>query len=244
MKKNKTVVASFGLVLLIAAVLCWNYPPMQYKIKRLMAHRNVDIIKLDIEEKRDEGILKKALHEGDKIPDFELPDVKRGMVRSRDLLAKGPLVIIFYRGQWCPYCNLQLHAFQKGLNQIHALGAELVAISPQTPDNSLSMAQKDSLQFYVLSDARGSVGKKFGLMYKMSDDLIRVFKRKGTDIAQFNGNDDWELPLALTYVAAPDGTITYAFLDVDHRRRASVKEVLRALRKIKKTAVSVSGEGP
>jgi peroxiredoxin len=182
-----------------------------------------------IEDLRRSGLAERAVKSGQVMPSFTLPDVKRGVVSSQDLLKQGPLVVVFYRGGWCPYCNLELHDLQKYLPEFRKRNAQLVAISPQTPDNSLSTAQKAALTFYVLSDAGGHVARSFGLMYKLPEELVKVYQGFGLDLAKQNGTTDWELPLAATYVVAPDGKIVYSFVDPDYKKRAETRTLLKAL---------------
>ena len=160
------------------------------------------------------------------MPDFTLPDVNNKPVSSKDLLAKGPLVVIFYRGGWCPYCNLQLHDIQKHLKALKATGAELVAISPEKPDATAETVKKQKLQFYVLSDSNGTVGKKFGLMFKLNDDLKAVYKKFGINLTEANNNDKWELPLAATYIVKQDSKIAYSFVNADYTKRAETTELI------------------
>lgn len=192
------------------------------------------IMEAAIEQVRASSLADHALKVGDKIPQFSLPDVKKGIVKSSELLKQGPLVIVFYRGGWCPYCNLQLHDLQKHLPEITAAGAQLVAISPQTPDGSLSTAQKDELSFYVLSDVGNDIAKKFHLVYKLPADLKKVYADFGIDLEKSNGSKDWELPLGATYIVGRDGIISYAFSDPDYKKRAETKDVIAHLNKLKK----------
>lgn len=106
-----------------------------------------------------------ALAVGQRVPAFELPDAEGNLVSSADLLAKGPLVVTFYRGSWCPYCNLQLRALQARLADINALGAQLVAISPQVPDGSLSKNEISEMDFIVLSDQNAKVAAEYGVAW-------------------------------------------------------------------------------
>ncbi len=186
-----------------------------------------------IEQVRRDHITEKAIKVGDTLPSFTLPDVKSQKISSVDLLKKGPLVVVFYRGGWCPYCNLQLHDLQKYLPEIKKLGANLVAISPQTPDESLSTAQKDNLSFYVLSDVGSKVGKQFGLIYKLPENLKKLYKEFGIDLEKSNATKDWELPLASTYVVKPDGKVIYSFLNADYKKRADTEDILKVLKALK-----------
>jgi len=183
-----------------------------------------------IEALRKSQITDRALKVGDRMPDFVLPDVKNGPVDSKKLLKKGMLVIVFYRGGWCPYCNLQLHDLQAHLSEIKALGANLVAISPQTPDNSLSTAQKDGLSFYVLSDVDSKVAKQFNLTYTLPDNLKKLYREFGIDLEKSNASKVWELPLGATYIILPNNKIAYAFLNVDYKKRAETLDIIQKLK--------------
>ena len=177
------------------------------------------------------GIARRALKAGDRIPDFDLPDTTGKVVRSTDLLAAGPLVISFYRGSWCPYCSLELKTLQQNLSEFRARGATLVAISPQTPDESLTTKEKNELAFPVLSDAGSKVARKFGLVFTLDETLKPIFKAFGIDLLAHNGVDTWELPIPATYVVAKSGKIVSACVDVDYRNRAEPAEILKWLEK-------------
>ena len=177
------------------------------------------------------GIARRALKAGDRIPDFDLPDATGKVVRSADLLAAGPLVISFYRGSWCPYCSLELKTLQQNLSEFRARGATLVAISPQTPDESLTTKEKNELAFPVLSDAGSKVARKFGLVFTLDETLKPIFKAFGIDLLAHNGVDTWELPIPATYVVAKSGKIVSACVDVDYRNRAEPAEILKWLEK-------------
>lgn len=169
---------------------------------------------------------KTALAEGAKVPTFTLPDAHGKPVSSADLLAKGPIVLTFYRGGWCPFCNAQLAEYQERLSDITSRGAQLVAVSPQTPDNSLSTTEKETLAFTVLSDMNNTMARQFGIVYTVPPSAEAMYR---PILSKANGNDSNELPLAATYVIAGDGTIVYRFIDSDFRRRASVDDLVAAL---------------
>ena len=176
------------------------------------------------------GIEEHSLKVGQKAPDFTLPNVHGQPVHLADLLAHGPVVLMFYRGAWCPFCNLALRAYQKALPQIQAAGARLVAISPMTPDNSLSLAEKAELGYEVLSDQGNTVARQFGLVYRLGDAMYALQEQLGIDLTQANGDDSHELPLPGTFVIAQDGTIRFAQVFADHAQRAEPSVVLAALR--------------
>lgn len=167
---------------------------------------------------------------GEAAPDFELPDARGGSVTLTSLRGEGPVVLVFYRGAWCPYCNLQLRAFQAALADIHAAGASLVAVSPQTPDNSLTLAEQAELAFPVLSDVGNDVARSYGLVYALGGADRELHRGLGADLTAFNGDDSWELPAVAVFVVDADGTIRYASVAGDYRWRVGPDEVLAALR--------------
>ncbi|MEJ1979061.1 MAG: peroxiredoxin-like family protein [Acetobacteraceae bacterium] len=173
-----------------------------------------------------------ALKEGDLAPDFALPDASGMPVALSDRLRAGPVVLIFYRGGWCPYCNLQLRAYQHALDEITALGGQLLAVSPQLPDGSLSTAEMNKLSFGVLSDVSNRVAKTFGLVYALPDELRAALRSNGKALPGINGDDSWELPLPATYVIAPDRSIVLAAVELDYRERQAPEGVVAALRSL------------
>lgn len=171
------------------------------------------------------GIADRALNEGDIAPDFELPDPMGKPVRLSSVLANGPVILSFYRGQWCPFCSLELRGLQRALDEIEEAGATLVAVTPNKPDVTRETVEEMDLTFPVLSDHDNLVAKQFNLVYEMTPENIAHYQEIGRDIAELNGTGKWELPIPATYVIAPDQTIRYAFVDINHRRRAEPSEV-------------------
>jgi peroxiredoxin len=176
------------------------------------------------------GTAEQALKEGTRAPDFTLPDAFGTSVTLSHLLKQGPVVIAFYRGEWCPYCNLQLRAYQRALPQMQALGAALLAISPQTPDHSLSMTEKNELTFAVLSDVGNQVARQFGLVFTIDEAVRGAHKQVGADLPRFNGDDSWELPMAGTFLVDQSGTIGLAFVDPDFTRRLDPSVIIARLK--------------
>jgi peroxiredoxin len=199
--------------------------------ERLPADRKATMQR-HIEELRAGAISRTMLKVGNRAPDIELENAKGEFIDVSALLKSGPVIVTFYRGGWCPYCNLELKAFQEMLPEIRAMGVSLVAISPEKRDETLSTAEKNALAFEVLSDVGQKVGRAFGLVYEFSAELKSVYRSFGLDIPARNGAaDEWALPVPATYVIDRDGTIIFAYADVDYRDRAEPRDVLAFLAK-------------
>jgi peroxiredoxin len=175
----------------------------------------------------------KALKDGAQVPDFTLPNASGNVVTLSRLLMQGPVVISFYRGAWCPYCNLELRAYQRVLPQLQELGASLVAISPQTPDHSFSLVEKQNLSFAVLSDVGNHVARQFGLVFTIDEAVRAAHRRIGANLPAFNGDDSWELPMAGTFLIDQSGTIRLAFVDPDFSHRLDPSVVVAKLKELK-----------
>jgi len=169
---------------------------------------------------------------GELAPDFVLTDQVGEEVQLAAILRAGPVVLIFYRGEWCPYCNLQLRSFQAHLEAFAAHGAQLVAISPQMPDHSLSMAEKNELGFRVLSDVGAAVIAHYGLRYEVDSETRALLATVGNDLASYNGEAGWVLPAVATFVIAPGGDVRYANVRGDWSERAEPTEVLAVLERM------------
>ncbi|UEP60143.1 peroxiredoxin-like family protein [Acidithiobacillus ferriphilus] len=163
-------------------------------------------------------------------PDFCLPNVDGKSVCLRDALAKGPVVISFYRGGWCPYCNLELRALQQHYSEISALGTTLLAISPQLPDRSRTATEEDPLSFEVLSDVGDVVARKFGLVYSVPETVRPIYQQWGIDLPVWNGDDTWELPMPATFVLDHAGTVRGAFVQMDYTQRMEPADIVAILR--------------
>lgn len=183
-----------------------------------------------VENLTNSGILDEAKGVGETAPDFELTDATGKTVALAELLAEGPVVLTFYRGGWCPYCNIQLRAYQEQLEAFTALGANLVAISPELPDNSMDTVEKSELKFDVLSDPGNEVADAFGLRYEIDPLLAERFAPM---LEAQNGDDSHTLPLTATYVIDQKGTIRYALVTADYKVRAEPSELLASLKHVK-----------
>jgi peroxiredoxin len=189
-----------------------------------------------VDELAARGAAARAVAKGEAAPDFTLPNARGAQVTLSKLLAKGPVVLSFYRGGWCPYCNLQLRAYQRALPEMRALGATLVAVSPEAPDKSLSTAEKNALEFEVLSDVKGEVGGAYRLFFDLSDELKALYSAGGNDLSKWNADGEWHLPMPATYVIGTDGRVALAFVDPEYRARLEPAEIVAALRSLAKTA--------
>src|ERR1700727_935480 len=201
--------------------------PLQGKLDALKAEFETNIAPAPVVEAlhraTDEVIASgapgKALKAGDVAPAFTLPDADGKPVSSRDLLAKGPLVVTFYRGVWCPYCNLELQALQATLPEIAARGASLVAISPQTAPNSRKSQRENKLAFPILSDEKSRIAAAFGLRFSLPDYLVELYKGFKNDLPAFNDDPSWVLPIPSRYVIGTDGIIAYSEVNPDYTQR-------------------------
>ncbi|KAI2471084.1 AhpC-TSA-domain-containing protein [Annulohypoxylon bovei var. microspora] len=160
-----------------------------------------------------------AIKVGQKLPEFSLPDSLNKTVKSSELLANGPLLITFYRGGWCPFCNLALHALQARLPEIKAKGVTLVAVTPELPDTSLTTSEKQGLEYPVLSDVGNKFAHKLGIVWAQPDTLRPIFAKIGNDLKARNGDDSYEVPIPATLLVDRDGTVKNLFLEADYTKR-------------------------
>ena len=178
------------------------------------------------------GIVDAAPKKGEKLADFELPN-QAGEKRSlEELRAKGPVVVTFYRGGWCPYCNIELRAWQQSLKKVTAAGASLVAITPELPDESLTTIEKNDLGFEVLTDADAAYARTVGLVFTLPEELKPIYSGFGIELEKHNGAGQFDLPLAATFVIDKDATIASAYVNADHTKRQEPSEALEVLTKL------------
>lgn len=180
----------------------------------------------------------KAIAVGQPAPEFALPNAQGETVALSAVLADGPAVVIFYRGSWCPYCNLQLRAMQARMPEIRELGAQLVAISPQMPDESLTQTERDELEFTVLSDQDASVAATYGVAWKVPDLILEHMRKdRGLDLSAINNGNGSALPIPATFVlsrdgVSGDGVVAWRYVNVDYRTRAEPEDVIAAIRNL------------
>ncbi|MCH3885616.1 peroxiredoxin-like family protein [Tenacibaculum aquimarinum] len=176
---------------------------------------------------------KNAIKVGQKAPNFELPNQEGKSISLDKLLEKGPIVITFYRGDWCPYCNLQLRALQARLNDIHALGARLVAISPQVPDGSLTKNEISEMDFIVLSDQDAKIASKYGVAWEVPDFLLEHMRvDRELDLEGINNGNGNILPIPATFILDTDKIVKWNYVNVDYRTRSEPEEIVAALKNL------------
>lgn len=190
-----------------------------------------EMLNRGIQEIVDKGIIYRAVLQKSKAPDFTLKNAKGKAINLYTEIAKGPVILVWYRGGWCPYCNITLRYLQAYLPEFKKYGALLLALTPESPDKTLSTKEKNKLGFEVLTDKDNEVARSYGIAYTLNDTLKKEYET-AVGLSKYNGNDKGELPLAATYVVHPNGKVIYAFLDADYRRRAEPADILRALKSL------------
>ena len=178
------------------------------------------------------GLADSSLKVGRIAPDFSLPNVRGEAVSLSEVLKRGPVILSFYRGGWCPHCNMELHFLQRYLPQFKAAGASLIAISPQTPDASLSTAEKAELEFEVLSDLGNKTARDYGLVFTLPKMLHAMYANPDTiNLWHNNGDKSFELPVPATFIVDAGGVVCYAFANADYSKRAEPEDILHALKR-------------
>jgi peroxiredoxin len=206
---------------------------LQAKVKATLGEK-FSIISGDMERVRSSDVLDHALKVGDAAPEFTLPDAFGHEVSLKSLLANGPLVVSFYRGEWCPYCNIELRELQAALPKIQALGAKLVAISPEKPDNGIIATEKNQLTYPILSDFENKVARQFGIVFQVGDGVKELGKNVfKNDLELRNGEGSYQLPVPATYVIDTSGIIRFSHVDADYMTgRVEAETVVAALEAI------------
>ncbi len=179
-----------------------------------------------VAEVKASGIEKSAKQVGDAAVDGQLTGWDGKSVQLSELWSEGPVVLMWYRGSWCPYCNAQLRAMQKQLSAIENAGARLVVLTPELPEKAKETAAASNLSMVALHDKDNQLARKYGVVFSLPETIVPIFKEK---LSTFNGSKATELPLPATYVIDTDGKITYAYLNADYTKRAEPAEVIAAV---------------
>jgi peroxiredoxin len=190
----------------------------------------VEVFDRSIEHLLDEGVPSDAVKVGDRLDPFTLDDATGEPVSLEQLVESGPAVIVFYRGGWCPYCNLALRTYQHDLlPQLDRFGARLVAISPQSPDESLSTAEKADLSFTVLSDPGSRLAGQIGIAFQQADEVLAAQRQLGLDLAQVNAEGSTRLPRPTVLVVDRDRVVRFVDVQPDYTARTEVAEIVAGL---------------
>jgi len=192
-----------------------------------------EIIGKGISTLSESDLIANAIKEGQKAPDFVLANHLGEKVSLSNLLQTGPVVLTWYRGGWCPFCNMQLQYMQRSLPAFQELNATLIALTPEKPDGSLSVKEKNELEFEVLSDFNNDVAKSYGIVFKLEDEVSDLYKNSfGLDLEKYNETDSDELPVPATYVIGKNGIVEYAYLNADYTQRAEPQEIIEVLKQL------------
>lgn len=182
-----------------------------------------------VEDLKTKNIEDNSIQVGQKMPEFLLPNAYGEKIHSTQILKKGKMILAFYRGSWCPYCNLELKFLQDNLSRIKEKNAVLVAISPQNPDHSLTMVEKNNLEFEVLTDHNNDFAKKLGIVFQLQDFVLPYYQNLGIDLSLFNNNKENTLPVPAVFVVDENSKIIYKFLDVNYMNRIDIEELIQVL---------------
>ena len=189
----------------------------------------LETFKKGIDSVRATGIEKSAKQVGDDAIDAELVGWDGNSVTLSEIWKKGPIVLMWYRGGWCPYCSIQLRAMQKSMDELEDAGATLVVLTPELPEKAKATAEANDLSMVALHDKDSAVAKEYGIVFQLPQTIVPAYRDR-IKLPEFNGNSNMELPLAATYVINNEGKITYAFLDADYKKRAEPSEVIQAVK--------------
>jgi len=199
---------------------------------KTIAQADLNILMSEIQKLSDSDLAEKALKIGEKIPDVVLPNVSGEKIDVQSTLDQHLLIVSFYRGRWCPYCNLELRAYQEVFFEIKKLNASLVAISPQTLEHSLATRENNELAYEVLSDFGNRIARSFGLVFRLSDKVQEIYRKYKMILPEFNGDHSWQLPVPGKFVVDGNGVIRGRFVNANYTQRTDPSEVLEVLHKL------------
>ncbi|OXA70851.1 alkyl hydroperoxide reductase [Flavobacterium aquidurense] len=189
----------------------------------------LEIFERSVADLKTQNIEYKIAQIGDKLIPFSLPNAANQLINSKDILRKGKMILAFFRGSWCPYCNLELRALQENLTKITHKNVTLLAVSPQSTDQSMQLIEKHLLTFDVLTDTNNMLAKQLGLSFELQDFALPTYHAMGIHLEEFNQNHDNTLPVPAVFVVDCDGSILYKFADADYRNRLDIDELLQSL---------------
>lgn len=202
---------------------------LNHEMSSHLPQETLNAFEKSIEELKTRNIEENSIQIGENIPEFSLPNVYGKKVISSEIIKESKMILAFYRGSWCPYCNLELKFLQDNLSRIKEKNTVLVAISPQSMDHSLAMVEQNNLEFEVLTDHNNDLAKKLGIVFQLQDFVLPYYSNLGIDLSAFNNNDENTLPVPAVFVVDENSKVTYKFLDVNYMNRIDVEELIKAL---------------
>jgi peroxiredoxin len=188
-----------------------------------------EVFEKSINDLKTQNIENKSIQIGDILTPFSLPNTKNQLIHSKDVLKKGKMILAFYRGSWCPYCNLELRALQNNIAKITDNNVSLLAVSPQSPDHNMALTEKHELTFEVLTDENNKLAKQLGISFKLQEFAIPTYQAIGINLEDFNQDDENTLPVPAVFVVDTDGVVIYKFVDTDYRNRLNIDELIQSL---------------
>lgn len=202
---------------------------LNHELSSQLPQEILNAFESSIENLKTKDIEENSIQVGGQIPEFSLPNAYNKKINSKEILRDGKMILAFYRGSWCPYCNLELKFLQDNITRIKEKNAVLVAVSPQTPDHSLTMAEKNNLDFEVLTDHNNELAKKLGIVFQLQDFVLPYYNNLGIDLSAFNNNDENTLPVPAVFVVDENSKVIYRFLDVNYMSRVDVEDLIQVL---------------
>lgn len=173
----------------------------------------------------DQNIAQSALTIGDQAPNFTVMDTDGKEIQLYDLLKKAPVIINFFRGNWCPFCMAELANYQESIKEFSLPVEQFLFISPQMARYSAKLKAEQNFDLTLIADQHNQIAHQFGLVFSLSENIREIYRQIGADLSVINGDDSFELPIPATYVVAPSGKITYAFVETNYMIRAEPREV-------------------
>jgi len=241
MQQNR--ILHIGFVLLLSSFFCSTSYATDYKSERdkyltesakqksPFTQQEMDVM-MNASKDLAKTLPEPGIKVGEIAPDFTLPDAHGKSVKLSSELSKGPVVLVFYRGAWCPFCNIHLRALQQALPEFKKHNTQLILVTPQKPDKSLEQFKKQKVDFKVLSDLDSNVMKAYKLYYKMGPELVAVYKKHGLDVEAFNGKGRTELPVPGSFVINKQGKVIAMHADTNYKERMEPADIIKALESI------------
>jgi peroxiredoxin len=189
----------------------------------------LEIFEKSIADLKTQNIENGSIKVGAIVAPFSLLNTKNQLIHSKDILSKGKIILAFFRGSWCPYCNLELRELQNNIAKIAGKNTTLLAVSPQSPDHSMALTDKHELTFEVLTDKNNALAKQLGISFKLQEFALPIYQAIGINLEEFNLNNENALPIPAVFVIDTDGSVIYKFIDTDYRNRLDIDELIQSL---------------